>query len=144
MASAPETAAHATAADSERPRRAIIVGACALACVPLAMLLSQPGPPGVSAAKATGAAQPAGESEAAYPAGGRRIDINSADAAELALLPGIGPALAERIIEDRERRGPFKRVEDLDRVKGIGPRIVERVRAMAIVGPSPAPPIAAP
>lgn len=132
MAPSPDTAANAVALDPERPRRAIIVGAAALACVALALLLSQPGPSGARAARATGALQPADESEAS-PAGGRRIDINSAVAAELALLPGIGPALAERIIEDRERRGPFRRVEDLDRVKGIGPRIVERVKALATV-----------
>lgn len=60
-----------------------------------------------------------------------RIDINSAGAKELELLPGIGPALAERIIAERERGGPFKRVDDLVRVNGIGPRTVERLRGRA-------------
>jgi competence ComEA-like helix-hairpin-helix protein len=57
-----------------------------------------------------------------------RIDINSASAAELALLPGIGPALAERIVADRDARGQFETVDSLDRVKGIGTAIIERVR----------------
>lgn len=63
-----------------------------------------------------------------------RIDLNTADAKTLELLPGIGPALAERIIADRGRIGPFKRVEDLARVKGIGHRTIERLREHAVVG----------
>jgi DNA uptake protein ComE-like DNA-binding protein len=45
-----------------------------------------------------------------------RIDINGASAAELSLLPGIGPKLADAIVADRQSNGPFKLVEDLDRV----------------------------
>lgn len=56
------------------------------------------------------------------------ININTATAEELALLPGIGPALAKRIIEDREKNGPFETVEQLDRVKGIGPKKMEKLR----------------
>lgn len=51
-----------------------------------------------------------------------RIDINQADWPELALLPQIGEALAKRIVEDRQRRGPFTAPQDLARVKGIGPK----------------------
>ncbi len=129
----PQAAANGGAPDPEGSRRGIIVGAAALGSVSLAMLMLQPGPVGGGAERAAAGAPRVAESAEAFPAGGRRIDINSAGAAELALLPGIGPALAERIIEDRERRGPFRRVEDLDRVKGIGPRIVERVRSLATV-----------
>jgi competence protein ComEA len=57
-----------------------------------------------------------------------RIDVNSASAAELELLPRIGSTLAARIVEDRAARGPFARVEDLDRVRGIGPKTVELLR----------------
>lgn len=58
----------------------------------------------------------------------RRIDINTAPEAELMLLPGIGPRLAERVVGNRERHGPFTSLEDLQRVHGIGPRTVEHIR----------------
>ena len=48
------------------------------------------------------------------------VDINTADADTLDTLPGIGPALAERIIAYREEHGPFKSGEELMEVKGIG------------------------
>ncbi len=51
-----------------------------------------------------------------------RVDINQADWPELALLPQIGEALAKRIVEDRQKRGPFMAPQDLARVKGIGPK----------------------
>ena len=56
-----------------------------------------------------------------------RVDINSANAVELMHLPGIGPALAERIVNDREVNGPFGSPTDLQRVKGIGPKVVQRL-----------------
>ena len=61
-----------------------------------------------------------------------RIDINTADAAELNVLPGIGPRLAERIVADREARGPFASLDDLARVRGVGPRTVERIRTYIV------------
>jgi len=56
------------------------------------------------------------------------IDPNTASPAELQLLPGIGPRLAQRIAEHRDARGPFDAVERLDDVHGIGPKTVERLR----------------
>jgi len=62
------------------------------------------------------------------------VDVNRAGALELALLPGIGAVLSERIVRERELNGPFISVEGLDRVKGIGPRTVMRVRPHAVAG----------
>lgn len=64
----------------------------------------------------------------AKPAFSGTLNINTASAAELEALPGIGPALAGRIIDDRAANGPFRTVDDLDRVRGIGPKTLERLR----------------
>jgi competence protein ComEA len=61
-----------------------------------------------------------------------RIDINSASSSELSLLPGLGERLAQRIVEDRDSRGAFTRVDDLQRVPGIGDSIIERLRPFAV------------
>jgi competence ComEA-like helix-hairpin-helix protein len=66
------------------------------------------------------------------------LDLNRASAEELAMLPGIGPALAERIVKDRARKGPFRRTEDLGRVTGIGERLLARVRDRLVVEPAEA------
>ncbi|MBX7117431.1 MAG: helix-hairpin-helix domain-containing protein [Gemmatimonadaceae bacterium] len=69
-----------------------------------------------------------------------RVDVDVADAATLEQLPGIGPALAGRIVEDRARRGPFGSVEALARVAGIGPALVARLRPHVTFSGSPRPP----
>lgn len=56
------------------------------------------------------------------------VDLNSAGAEELQRLPGVGPVLATRILEERAAGGPFASVDDLVRVPGVGPA---RVRALA-------------
>ncbi len=56
------------------------------------------------------------------------VNINSADAATLEGLPGIGPSLARAIIDERERSGPFEGVDDLDRVSGLGPVRIDALR----------------
>jgi comEA protein len=63
------------------------------------------------------------------------VDVNRATADELATLPGIGPALAGRIVEWRGANGRFATVDDLDRVPGIGPATVERLRPRVRTGP---------
>ena len=57
------------------------------------------------------------------------VNLNRADEELLETLPGVGPALAQRIIESR-REQLFRTVEDLERVRGIGPATVERLRAL--------------
>lgn len=61
------------------------------------------------------------------------IDLNRAGATELEALPGVGPAIAAEIIADRERNGPFATVDDLLRVRGIGPAKLAAVRDRATV-----------
>jgi competence protein ComEA len=56
------------------------------------------------------------------------LPLNAATAAELDCLKGVGPALAGRIVADRAAHGPYSGVQDLDRVPGIGKRLVERLR----------------
>jgi len=63
------------------------------------------------------------------------IDINTASEAELDGLPGIGKALAQRIIDYRSANGAFKTVEDLRSVKGIGPALFEKIASLITVGP---------
>jgi competence protein ComEA len=73
------------------------------------------------------------------PADAARLDLNRATAAELDALPGIGPVLAGRIVEERTRRAGFRQVEDLRGVAGIGPKLFARLRLRVRVGPrSPA------
>lgn len=59
---------------------------------------------------------------------GERIDPNTAPVEELDRLPGIGPALAARIVASREAEGPFARPADLLRVSGVGPKTLARLR----------------
>lgn len=69
-----------------------------------------------------------GEGEA-----GGKVNLNTADAAALETLPGIGPALAERILAYREEHGGFRAVEDLLKVSGIGPRKFEALADLVAV-----------
>lgn len=56
------------------------------------------------------------------------IDVNRAGVGELQALPGIGPVRAEAIVLHRVRHGPFRRVEDLAEVDGLGPETVAALR----------------
>jgi competence ComEA-like helix-hairpin-helix protein len=63
-----------------------------------------------------------------------RVDLNRASVAELQVLPGIGAVRAEAIVLHRIRRGPFRRLEDLDEVDGIGHGTVAALRPHALAG----------
>lgn len=60
--------------------------------------------------------------------GDGKININTADVSDMEKLPGIGPVLARRIVEFREKEGSFKRPEDIMKVSGIGPKIYEGIK----------------
>lgn len=62
-----------------------------------------------------------------------RVDLNKARRSELLQLPGIGPALAERIEAYRDEAGGFRSVEELARVRGIGPATLQRLRPLVCV-----------
>ncbi|MFQ5898862.1 MAG: ComEA family DNA-binding protein [Candidatus Methylomirabilia bacterium] len=83
-------------------------------------LRSKPPPPRAGPSKATAETQ-------------GRLDLNRASVAELQRLPGIGPILARRIVETRQRDGPFRDAEDLRRVPGIGEKKLEAIRDLIIV-----------
>lgn len=72
---------------------------------------------------------------AAREVAGRAIDLNLATRAELRLLPGLGEALAQRVIERRQNVGPFRSVDELRKVSGIGPKTLERLRPHLYVIP---------
>jgi competence protein ComEA len=80
-------------------------------------------------------ADPAGPAEPIKLEAGMTLDINTATAEQLQLLPGIGPSRAAAIVEDRATKGPFRTVEDLARVSGIGPVTVEGVRPYVRIAP---------
>jgi competence protein ComEA len=65
--------------------------------------------------------------------GGSRVNLNTAGAADLDALPGIGPVLAQRIVDHRTRHGPFRTVDQLDDVPGIGPAIAAELAELVTV-----------
>ena len=71
--------------------------------------------------------------EAVVPESALPVNINTAAAEELDVLPGIGPALAGRIIAYREEHGPFTAVEDLLEVSGIGPAKLAEIEGLITV-----------
>lgn len=85
--------------------------------------VSAPGKPTV------GSSSPAAQS----PAGAAKVNLNTADLAQLETLPGVGPVLAERIIQWRTDNGKFTSVEDLDEVSGVGEKTFERLAPLVTV-----------
>lgn len=73
-------------------------------------------------------ARAAAESLRSSPLGpGERLDPNRASAAELDRLPGVGPSIAEAMVRVRDAQGPYRDLQDLRRVRGVGPALLERI-----------------
>jgi len=83
---------------------------------------SAPSPSATPASAAPASPEPAGTP------GDARININTASAVELTDLPGIGPVIAQRIIDYREEHGPFAAPEDIMGVSGIGEKTFEKLK----------------
>ncbi|WP_170180893.1 ComEA family DNA-binding protein [Paenibacillus baekrokdamisoli] len=64
-----------------------------------------------------------------------KLNINQATAEQLDALPGIGEVKARTIVEDREKNGAFRTVDDLRRVKGIGPKLLEKLKSSIVALP---------
>jgi len=60
--------------------------------------------------------------------GKKKINLNQATTAELQLLPGVGPTLSKRIVEYRENKGQFEKIEDLMQVQGIGLKTFKQIQ----------------
>ena len=68
-----------------------------------------------------------------FAAEARRVNVNTADAAQLALLPRVGPSVAQKIIDFRKENGPFKSAEDLMLVQGIGEKTFQLLKPYVAV-----------
>ena len=95
----------------------------ALSLALLTLSLAPPADAQAGEGKTAGSAAPA-----------RPVDLNRAGADELTAVPGIGKTLAQRIVAFREEHGPFERVEDLMKVKGIGEKSFQKIRPHVTVG----------
>jgi competence protein ComEA len=79
-------------------------------------------PPPVTGGDGTGSAAP-----------GQLIDLNTATPEDLDALPGVGPATAKAIVDHRTQNGPFRSVDDLLDVRGIGPAKLDAIRGLVTV-----------
>lgn len=97
----------------------LLVGALVLAAHPWAQTPAAPAPAAAAAPKAA------------------LVNLNTATSTELQTLPGIGERTAERIIEYRKLKGPFKKIEELMNVQGIGEKSFLKLRAQITVSAKP-------
>ena len=84
---------------------------------------------------AAGSQAKPGKPAAAKPAVNSTININTATVADLETLPGIGAKTAARIVEYRQKNGPFKKVEELMNVSGVGEKSFLKLKPQLVVAP---------
>jgi competence protein ComEA len=87
---------------------------------------------------ATATAQEKAAKSKPAPAVTTPVNLNTATAADLQALPGVGAATARLIIEHREKNGGFKKIEELMNIKGIGEKSFLKLKPMVIVSPQKA------
>jgi competence protein ComEA len=102
----------------------------------------------VTILSSSAAADQAGKGKAAAarpaaPTAATPVNLNTATAAQLETLPGIGPRAAERILEYRQKNGSFKKIEELMNVKGIGEKSFLKLKPLIVVSSAPGEPAAA-
>ena len=90
--------------------------------------MPKPTVPPMPTAPAPAVAPTATPAAAATPAMGTKVNINSADEAELMSVKGIGKAKAKAIMEYRQKNGPFKSVDDLTKIKGIKEKSLQKFK----------------
>ena len=79
------------------------------------------------------AQEKAAEPKAAAPTAAAPVNLNTATAAQIATLPGLGPKAAQRIVEYRQKNGGFKKIEELMNVKGIGEKSFLKLKPLITV-----------
>jgi competence protein ComEA len=98
------------------------------------LLCAVPSAAPAQAAQSKGAARPA----AAKPAATAIVNLNTATAADLEGLPGIGAKTAARIVEYRQKNGPFKKIEELMNIRGVGEKNFVKLKPQISVAPAKA------
>ena len=91
--------------------------------------------------RAAAAQQLAGARAAAKPSAATVVNLNTASAAQLEALPGIGAKTAARIVEYRQKNGPFKKIEELMNVRGVGEKNFLKLKAQITVATAKADPL---
>ena len=91
---------------------------------------------GVAMAPVSGHAQQTSKSKAVA-SSDLRINLNTGSAAELTQLPGVGEKVAARVVTYRKENGPFKKIEEIMNVKGIGEKTFTRLQPHLFVDPEP-------
>ena len=106
---------------------------CVASAIALVFVLT--GPSGNPLAQSSSQSQSSQPSSPAQPPAAAPLNLNTATVTELAKLPGIGPAVAARIVEHRQKNGGFKKIEELMNVKGIGEKTFLKLKSLVTVTP---------